>query len=83
METTPQSESEAQQAARPVSALAAGARQLGLVALESEGDAALSDEMGALFMHRKAEGVLHAIELFPPSNRLVFEGSLRAVHVKN
>lgn len=46
----------------------------GLVALASDGDADLSDELGALFMHEKEDGTFVTREIFPKSETLSFEG---------
>jgi len=46
----------------------------GLVALASDGDADLSDELGALFMHEKQDGTFVTREIFPRSQTLSFEG---------
>ncbi|MFJ5828301.1 hypothetical protein [Streptomyces sp. NPDC093089] len=46
----------------------------GLVALNSEGDAALSGDVGALAMYADASDVLYAEEVFGDADRLVFVG---------
>lgn len=46
----------------------------GLVSLNSEGNADLSSEKGALATYRGPDGTLYAEEVFDGADRLIFEG---------